>query len=154
MYTESKTLPISAIKNGVVIDHVNVGQALTIISILKLSSPEQPITLGLNLPSASMGSKDLIKLEEYRLTDEECDKIAVLSPNVSVNIIQDFEIIEKMKLELPDKIAAIAPCPNSRCITNHEKVESLFVINKRGPLAIQLRCHYCRKEMTQRCLSK
>lgn len=149
MYTENKTLPIAAIKQGVVIDHITTGQALTIVKILKLPKTKTPVMLGLNLPSASMGSKDILKLEEYTLTDEECDKIAVLSPNATVNIIDDYKIADKMKLELPDKIAAIAPCPNHRCITNHEKVESLFVINKRGTLTIQLRCHYCRKELNQ-----
>lgn len=149
MFAETKTLPISAIKQGVVIDHITVGQALVIIKILKLSNPEHPITLGLNLPSHSMGSKDLVKLEKYMLSDEECDKIAVLSPNATINIINDFQITEKMKLELPDKIADIAPCPNDRCITNHEKIGSLFVINKRGPLAIELRCHYCRKQIAK-----
>ncbi len=149
MFTENKTLPISAIGQGVVIDHITVGQALTIIKLLKLSSPDHPIMLGLNLPSVSMGAKDLIKLEEHTLSDKEYDKIAVLSPNATINIIDDFKIIEKMKLELPDKIADITPCSNSRCVTNYEKVKSLFVINKRGPLAIQLRCYYCRKQLTQ-----
>lgn len=147
MVTDNKTLPISAIKQGIVIDHITVGKALTIINILKLSNLTNPIMIGLNLPSASMGAKDLIKIEEYLLSDEEYDKISVLSPNATINIIDDYKITEKMKLELPDNIVGIAPCPNSRCITNHEKVESLFVINKRGSLAIQLRCHYCRKKL-------
>jgi aspartate carbamoyltransferase regulatory subunit len=149
MFTENKTLPISAIKHGVVIDHVTAGQALTIIKLLQLSEHNKPIMLGVNLPSISMGTKDLIKLENCTLTDEEYDKIAVLSPNVTINIIEEYQVNDKMKLELPDTIANITPCPNAHCITNHEPVGSLFVINKRGPYTIQLRCHYCRKQFTQ-----
>lgn len=145
MTTKSNTLIISAVKQGVVIDHITAGQALNIAKLFQLATNRRRITLALNLPSASMEAKDLIKLEEHSLSDHECDQIAVLAPNATVNVIEDYEVIDKMKLELPDTIADISLCPNERCITNHEPMGSLFHVKKRGPNVIQLRCHYCRK---------
>ncbi len=147
MVEENITFPISAIEKGVVIDHITAGQAMTIINTLNLTSRDYLIMLGINLPSISMGKKDIIKLENYTLSEDECNIIVVFSPKATVNVIDEYKVFKKLKPELPERIENIGQCPNNRCITNHENIGSLFIVNKHGSKEIHLCCHYCKKEM-------
>jgi len=144
----SKTLAVSAIEEGVVIDHVPAGQALYLVRLLKLSDHNKQVTLAINLRSYSMGYKDIIKLEGCLLSLEECDKIAVISPNATLNFIKNYKVTNKRKVVLPDTIDDIFPCPNEKCISNHEPMSSKFLI-KEHRQRIRLRCEYCSKYFSQ-----
>lgn len=138
----TKTLMISAIKTGTVIDHVKGSQALKILSLLNLSGQNKKISVAMNLPSVSMGEKDLIKLEDRILSEGELEQVAILSPNATVNIIQDYEVTNKFKVEMPVEIRGIAQCPNARCISNREATPRPFkVLNYRHETKLQ--CRYC-----------
>lgn len=142
----SKTLSVSAIKNGTVIDHIRAGQALRIMRLIKvLDSNKHKVTLGLNLPSKLLKLKDLIKIENRVLTTDEANEIVVFSPEVTINIIKDFEVIEKIQTHYPKSIANVFICPNSACITQREAIESLFHIEDRGKQT-RLTCHFCENE--------
>ena len=140
----AKTLSVSAIKDGTVIDHIPSGSAFAILQLLKLLASKHHISLGLNLSSRSMGYKDLIKIEDRFLTPKEAHDIAVFAPNATINIIKDYKVASKITSQLPKTIKRILICPNSRCITNSEPVETHFLIEEHKQ-AVILRCHFCEK---------
>lgn len=139
-----KTLIIEAIQNGTVIDHIPGGQALRILELLKIREHPHAVTLGLNLESKRLGKKDLIKISGRALTELEASNIAVFAPQARINIIQDYQIVEKMTAVLPRELKTILVCPNRNCVSNHEPTPSLFRIDAiRGD--IRLTCHYCER---------
>jgi aspartate carbamoyltransferase regulatory subunit len=143
--TMNQTFLVSAIKNGTVIDHITAGQALRIINLLALEHSKNTITIGMNLPSKRMGSKDLIKIENRVLTETEANEIVVFAPEATINLIQDFKVTKKVSTHLPKLMRRVFACPNKSCITQAEPIESCFYI-KEHKKNILLTCHYCEKE--------
>lgn len=141
----TKTVSVSAIKNGTVIDHVPAGQALRIIRVLNLAKYKNQITAGMHLPSKSMKFKDLIKIENKILNEAEVSQIAVFAPQATVNIISDFAVSQKIAVQMPDMICDILLCPNSRCITHTELISSVFYVEE-NTKGILLTCKYCEKQ--------
>jgi aspartate carbamoyltransferase regulatory subunit len=139
-----KTLSVSAINHGTVIDHIDAGQALKLIPLLKLNHDHYQITIGLNLTSTLMGSKDIIKINDLHLTEKEAAQIAIFAPHATLNIIDDYSVIRKIKARLPQEIRSILICPNKNCITAHETVESLFHVSS-FKNKVHLHCNYCEK---------
>ncbi len=142
-----KTLSVSAIQHGSVVDHVPVGKATHIISLLNLISLQKKVTVGLNLQSKSMKQKDLLKIEGHEITTEEGRRIAILAPHATVVIIKDYSIIRKFAVELPEYIKNMFVCPYANCITNHERVETYFKVYPHGKF-IKLQCNYCERIYT------
>jgi aspartate carbamoyltransferase regulatory subunit len=132
-----KTLTVSAIKKGTVIDHIVSGQALKIVHLLQLVSQKHLVSIGIHLPSATLGRKDLIKIEDRFLSQKEAHDIAI-------SIIENYKVIKKMKAELPDVVEKILICPNSRCIMHSEPVDSVFFVGKFGH-KILLQCKFCER---------
>lgn len=139
-----KQLKVSAIKNGTVLDHIPSGQVFKVIDILGLYDSPHPVTFGVNLDSRSMGSKGIIKISERFFKDDELNKIALIAPNASVNIIRDFEVVEKKVLAIPETITGIVRCINPMCVTNHENISTKFKTIVKGS-EIRLLCSYCEK---------
>ncbi|EDP46011.1 aspartate carbamoyltransferase regulatory subunit [Rickettsiella grylli] len=138
-----KTRSVSAIKNGVVIDHIPPGQSLKIMRLLHVINGKQRVTLGLNLRSTSLKLKDLIKIENRLLTSGEVDHVAVFAPGATINRIKNFKVSHKIKCELPHVIRDILVCPNLNCITHVEK-KSYFELEGSSN-QFKLRCFYCEK---------
>ncbi|MBU0596691.1 aspartate carbamoyltransferase regulatory subunit [Patescibacteria group bacterium] len=143
-----KTLLVSAIKKGTVIDHIVKGQAIKIIKLLNLASHDKRVTLGLNLPSKTQHHKDLIKVEGRELTPAEANSVAILTPQATINIIDDYRVVKKFTCKLPEKIKHIIVCPNPQCITNHEEMDTNFQVNQEKK-QVKLQCHYCEKKFNQ-----
>ena len=141
---DGKQLKVSAIKNGTVLDHIPSCQVFKVIDILGLSGSEHPVTFGVNLDSKSMGRKGIIKISERFFKDDELNKIALIAPNASVNIIRDFKVVEKKLLTIPETICGIVKCINPMCVTNHEDIPTRFKTIVKGS-EIQLQCVYCEK---------
>jgi aspartate carbamoyltransferase regulatory subunit len=140
-----KNLSVSAIKNGTVIDHIHAGQALGIVKLLGiLDANKNKVTIGMNLPSKLIGHKDIIKIENRILTNNEANEVVIFAKDATINIITDFNVIQKIKTHLPKSIANVFVCPNPACITHNEPVESQFNIEELGE-HIKLICHYCEK---------
>ena len=136
-------LKIKTIKDGTVIDHLPVSTALKVFEMLGLELHTPTITIGISVPSSKTGAKDILKIENRELSKEESDKIALISPNATINIIKDFEVIKKNKVEIPEKVVNLMKCSNPNCISNHEPADSIFyLINKDN---ISLICHYCER---------
>lgn len=143
MEMNDKKLQVSAIKNGTVIDHVPASNLFKVINILGLDKIDNQITFGTNLESEKLGLKAIIKLADIFFLDDDINKIALVAPDAKLNIIKDYNVVEKKIVEVPDNIKGIAKCGNPKCITNHEGIKPKFtVINKKK---VALKCHYCEK---------
>lgn len=138
-------LQVSAIKDGTAIDHIPAKSLFKVISILGLDKIDTQITFGTNLESKRLGQKAIIKISDVFFKDEEINKIALVAPQAKLNIIRDYEVIEKRIVVVPDTIKGIAKCFNPQCITNHEPIKTIFtVVSKEN---VSLKCHYCEKNM-------
>ena len=140
----NKTLSVSAIQNGTVIDHIKQGNALRIIQLLSLLHTGKKITVGLNLPSKSLGLKDLIKIEGFEITPSEANEVVVFAPEATINLVKEFEVFKKIKTHLPGSIAEVFICPNPNCISHEKEVNTLFYIEEQNK-QVNLTCHYCEK---------
>jgi len=138
-----KQLKVDPIKKGTVIDHISAGKALQVADILNLKNPENLIMIGVNLASGKMGKKDIIKIENRRLSNDEVNSIALISPNATLTIIDDYQVVQKQQITLPEKIKKHLICPNPNCVTNIEQVTTKFEVAKKEP--VEVRCEYCEK---------
>jgi aspartate carbamoyltransferase regulatory subunit len=141
-------LLVRRIKDGTVIDHIDPGMALIVLKALNITGREgNVITVALNVPSSKLETKDIIKVENKFLESQETNKLALLAPKATVNIIRDYKVIEKRKVELPDAFIGIFRCSNPRCVTNSkEEIKPMIdVIDKSQPT---LRCRYCARILT------
>ncbi|NUN52498.1 MAG: aspartate carbamoyltransferase regulatory subunit, partial [Planctomycetaceae bacterium] len=141
---EAPSIRVAKLRNGTVIDHLAAGTALRCLAILGLA-PEAVVTVGLNLPSRSMKRKDLLKMENRRLTAAELARIALLAPRGTVCTIEDYRVVNKTRLELPTVIDGVVHCPNPSCITHHDPVVPRVRVDSNDPL--RLRCHYCERRI-------
>lgn len=143
--TQDTKLQVEAIKRGTVIDHIPAQIGFKLLSLFRLTETDQRITIGLNLPSGEMGRKDLIKIENTFLTDDQINQLAVYAPHATVNRIDNYEVVGKISPTLPDRIERVLTCPNGNCISRNEPVFSSFAVKKRND-AVYLKCKYCEKE--------
>mgnify|MGYP001079625890 CR=1 FL=1 len=114
--THGNKLQVEAIKRGTVIDHIPAQVGIKLLTLFKLTETDQRITIGLNLPSGEMGRKDLIKIENTFLTDEQVNQLSLYAPDATVNRIDEYEVVGKSRPSLPDRIDSVLVCPNSNCI--------------------------------------
>ncbi len=141
--TGKKELQVSAIENGTVIDRIPSDKLFTVISILGLDDPLLTMTCGTNLNSNAIGKKAIIKLWDKYLADEDINKLALVSKDIKINIIKNYEVVEKKMVELPESFNGIVRCVNPKCVTNCEGVKTRFNVVSKEPISI--RCCYCEK---------
>lgn len=135
---------VAAIKNGTVIDHIPAEKTYQVVNLLQLETLDTPVTIGYNYPSNKIGRKGIIKVSDKFFTDEEISRLSVVAQNVVLNIIHDYEVVEKKTVKTPDELRGIVKCNNPKCITNNEPMSTVFhVVNKEEGI---LKCHYCDKE--------
>ncbi|MFV0377320.1 MAG: aspartate carbamoyltransferase regulatory subunit [Mangrovibacterium sp.] len=136
-------LKVSAISEGTVIDHIPSEALFNVISILELDKTRNMITFGANLDSDKLSTKAIIKVSNQFFADDDINRIALIAPHAKLNIIKDYEVIEKKVVEVPDNVLGIVKCFNPKCITNNEQVLTSFKVTNKYPLA--LKCKYCEK---------
>ena len=135
---------VTAIENGTVIDHIPAEKTYEVANLLHLEALTTPVTIGCNYRSKKLGRKGIIKVADKSFTDEEISRLSVLTPNVVLNIIKGYEVVEKKTVITPDDLRGIVRCNNPKCITNNEPMQTLFhVVDKEHGT---LKCHYCEKE--------
>ena len=142
--TKRQELLVAALENGTVIDHIPSAKLFEVINLLHLEEMKASVTIGFNLKSKKMGQKSIIKIADKFFEDEELNKLALLAPEATVNVIRDFKVVEKKKVELPKEITGIAKCMNPKCVTNHQPITTKFTVNVKGN-ETSLLCHYCEK---------
>ena len=147
---KKEELQVVALKNGTVIDHIPTDKLFTVVSLLGLKNSDLNITIGNNLKSSKLGKKGLIKVADRFFTDEEISRLSVVAPNVKLNIIRDYEVVEKKEVIMPDVVKGIVKCGNPKCITNNEPMTTIVhVLSKESGM---LKCHYCEKEQNKESL--
>lgn len=142
---KSKTqLEVSALENGTVIDHIPADSLFKVISILDLDKLNQNrITFGTNLKSNKLGLKSIIKISDKFFEQDDINRIALVAPQAKLNIIKNYNVVEKMIVEIPEDVKGIVKCMNPQCITNVERVSTKFKVVSKNKIA--LKCHYCEK---------
>ncbi|MHA1150963.1 MAG: aspartate carbamoyltransferase regulatory subunit [Promethearchaeota archaeon] len=136
-------LRIDKIRKGTVIDHIDAGYAITILNLTGLDESPNLITIGVNVSSGKYGKKDIIKIENVFLNETQMQQISILSPEATISLIENFKVIEKKKVKIPDKIKKLILCVTKTCISNvaKEPIDSEFTVLDKKPLKIQ--CVYC-----------
>ena len=132
---------VAAIEHGTVIDHIPASKTYQVAQLLGLFDLKTPVTIGINYPSQKVGNKGIIQVSDTFFTDDEISRLSVVAPNVILNIIRDYEVVEKKTVVTPEEIRGIVKCNNPKCITNNEPMQTLFHV--KGNI---LTCHYCEKE--------
>lgn len=133
-------MKIDSIKNGIVIDHITAGCAMQIYNMLELDRLNCSVAIIKNAPSLKSGKKDIIKIDSN--IDINLDIISFISPNATVNIIENEICVEKRSVELPEKLVNIIRCKNPRCITTIEQeIRHEFYLTDREKG--EYRCVYC-----------
>ena len=144
MEMNKKERLVAAIENGTVIDHIPAEKTFQVVNLLELQNLSTPVTIGYNFSSSKVGCKGIIKVSDKFFTDDEISRLSVVAPNIILNIIHDYEVVEKKQVITPDELRGIVKCNNPKCITNNEPVSTIFnVVDKE---AGTLKCHYCDKE--------
>ena len=147
MSNKKTELLVAALENGTVIDHIPSELVFTIASLLKLDKLSSSVTIGYNLNSKKIGKKGVIKVADKFFSDEEISRLSVVAPNVVLNIIRNFDVVEKKEVIIPDELHGIVRCGNPKCISNNEPMTSFFhVVDKKNGT---LKCHYCEKEQNK-----
>lgn len=146
-----KQLQVSAIKNGTVIDRIPAGELFHVIEILGLAKGNYQMTFGTNLKSKVLGSKSIIKITDKFFEEDDVNLIALVAPDAVLNIIKEYQVVEKRRLTIPSEIRGLVRCLNPRCITNHEPVKTRFTTLVMSD-GLVLKCHYCEKETNQKNL--
>ena len=141
-----QALQVSALCNGTVIDHIPADKLFAVVNLLDIPSMGNNVTIGYNLESKKLGKKGLIKISDRFFTDDEINKISVVAPNVVLNTIRDYNVVEKREVKMPDEIRNIIKCNNLNCITNNEPMATHFYVANRDTHT--LKCRYCEKEVS------
>lgn len=139
-------MQVAALENGTVIDHIPSSKIFQVVNLLNLEKMKTPVTIGFNLKSKKMGHKSIIKVSDKFFTDEELNQLSVITPNVTLCIIRDYEVVEKKEVKMPNELNGIVKCANPKCITNNEPMKTRFLVTNKEKGILQ--CHYCNKEVT------
>lgn len=140
MSTTDPELHVSKIERGTVVDHIAAGQALNVLALLGIDgSKGEVVSVAMNVPSSRVERKDVVKVEHRELSQEELDVLSLIAPDATINIIRDYDVKEKMRVDRPDRVTGVLKCPNHACITNAgEPVATRFDVLEDG-----VRCEYC-----------
>jgi len=136
-------LHVRKIENGTVIDHITPGFALDVLKILGINGKAgETVTAAVNVQSKRQQRKDIVKIQDRELKPSEVDKIALIAPNATINIIRNYDVTSKKVVQLPQIIRGTLRCDNPSCISNaREPVEAQFGVDQREP--IRLKCYFC-----------
>ena len=135
---------VTAIRNGTVIDHIPAGHALQVIQMLHIDRTRStPVSLVMNVPSDKLGRKDVLKIEDRELNQEQLDRLALIAPAASIAIIRNHALAEKLRVKLADDMVNVARCSFSNCITKNarEPLPQRLSVISQDPL--EVRCYYC-----------
>ncbi len=133
-------LNIDSVEKGLVIDHIKAGKAMEIYHYLNLDKMDCSVAIIKNAKSKKFGKKDIIKVEDN--IDMDLQVLGFIDPNITINVIDNSVIIDKINLELPQEVRNVVKCKNPRCITSIEQeiVHKFRLTDKEKKI---YRCVYC-----------
>ena len=138
---------IGQIKDGIVLDHITAGKAMTIYNILKLDELDCTVAMIKNADSPKLGKKDILKIST--LLDLDLDVLGYLDPGITINVIRDGKVAERRKIGLPERVVGVIKCKNPRCITSVER-EIVHEFKLTDPVKQVYRCIYCEQAASRR----
>lgn len=142
-------LRVRRIENGTVIDHITSGKALIVLKILGLPDSSHAVVSVLINSHGVYGKKDVVKIENRELKAREVDRIALIAPNATINIIRNFNVTHKNKVRIPSFVEGVVECINPNCISNsNEPITSKFNVNTEDEY-LKLRCFYCGRVISE-----
>ena len=144
---KKKELQVAALENGTAIDHIPPEHLFKVAHLIGLSKMENRITFGNNLESKKMGRKGMIKIADKFFEEDEINRIALVAPHVILNIIRDYEVVEKKNISLPDELIGIVKCNNPKCITNNEPMKTHFQVTDK--MSGTIKCLYCERKISK-----
>ncbi|MDE6010366.1 MAG: aspartate carbamoyltransferase regulatory subunit [Muribaculaceae bacterium] len=152
MTQEKKELAVAALRNGTVIDHIPSSALFKAVRILGIEDITTPVTIGNNLPSRRLGAKGIIKVADVEYPESVINRIAIIAPSARINVIRDFDVVEKRTVQLPDTVVGLVKCDNPKCITNNEPMKTVFHVVDRDSDTehVVLKCHYCNHTVDNR----
>ncbi len=131
---------IDSIVNGIVIDHITAGRGMLLYKLLGLDTIDCSVAFIKNVHSGKMGRKDIIKIDGN--LDVDMDILGYVDPNATVNFIENSKLVNKVKLDLPEKLTNVLFCKNPRCITQTEQeLPHVFKLTDKEKRIY--RCIYC-----------
>ena len=142
---EKKEMAVAALCCGTVIDHIPADSLFKAVRVLGLENMDKNITIGYNLESRKLGRKGIIKVADTEFAPDIIDRIALIAPTAVVNIVRDYEVVEKRPVKLPESVTNIVKCPNPKCISNNEPMNTKFMVVNDDNNEILLTCHYCNR---------
>ncbi len=138
-------MQVSALCNGTVIDHIPADKLFAVVNLLNIPVMSNNVTIGYNLDSKKLGKKGLIKISDRFFSDDEVNKISVVAPNVVLNTIRDYKVVEKREVKMPDELHNLIKCNNPNCITNNEPMATHFYVSNHEEHTVK--CRYCEREV-------
>ena len=139
-----KVMKVQPIRNGTVIDHIIAGKGVKIMDLLGFNQEGTAILSIMNVKSKKLGRKDIIKIEDRELSEEDINKVALLSPRCNINIIRNYTVSEKIEAKVPRVNIGIAKCNNQNCISNNQRnLESKLELKDEDTFT--LKCMYCKR---------
>ncbi|MFP3950175.1 MAG: aspartate carbamoyltransferase regulatory subunit [Candidatus Micrarchaeia archaeon] len=135
-------IKVDIIEQGTVVDHIRQGMGIRVMELMGIDSnyPHR-VALVMNAGSKRREKKDIVKIEGILVSEEKANVIALVSPHATINHIQDGRVVKKSDAELPLNITGVGKCPNPKCITNHEEIETRFSLEGE-----EYRCRYCERK--------
>lgn len=149
----SEMMDVKAIKMGTVIDHIPAGQGLKILARIQDRSARSRLTVGLNLPSVHYDLKDIIKVEGWLFTEQDAAELSLFAPKATVNIIENYGVVHKFSIGLPEEFVGIFNCPNANCISNSEPRPSRFYVGQKTE-DVTLQCHFCERKFSDKLFTR
>ena len=139
-------LLVRKIREGVVVDHIPPGRAFTVLRVLGLLPPKPysgRIAIVINAESGKMGRKDIVKIEGYGVEDLSLEALGIVAPGATVNVVREYKVVEKRKLDLPEEASGVLRCPNPTCITRKEREKATPRMRLVSRSPAKYRCVYC-----------
>lgn len=136
-------ISVDSISKGLVIDHIKAGRSMDIYKYLNLGELDCPVAIIKNVKSTKYARKDIIKIEG--IIDIDFDVLGYIDPNITINVIENEVIANKLELNLPEKITNVIKCKNPRCITTIETgIDDVFYLSDKDNKVY--RCLYCQAD--------
>ena len=140
-----KYMKVQKIGHGTVIDHIFPGMAFDVLRVLGLSN-DRSMSILINSQSHKGGKKDIIKIEDVELSGEEANRVALVSPHATINIIVKGKVVKKFYAEAPKVVRGILSCSNPNCISNqNEPITSEFMLG--ADEDHRYVCSYCERDL-------
>jgi aspartate carbamoyltransferase regulatory subunit len=149
-----KTMLVRKIPDGTVIDHVAAGKALSVLRLL--GNPQEngfTVALVMNVTSSKMGKKDILKVEAMEISQEQVQRLALIAPRASVNIVRSYKVVAKRDVVPPRTLHAVLSCTSTTCVSVREKDSAPSILFLSGKSPLRYRCKYCGTEVDEKEIS-